>query len=226
MTPEAAVAGIDEKDARIEQMRQRYALVTGVDPLTNQPVQSTAVAPQDQNYYSNPDRYLDDLYKAAKEGGPQAYRDVQAKFMLDTLQPIAPLMQRMAKEQALEEVAKKLPDIREFSRTPAWQGALEANPELRDAVSVAETDFRWHNRLPDLYQTAYWTGKGMQLPDLLRANAQQQNPNNSTQPQVRPTQQPTTVAMPTQTTQPSFGTPAGLRSIIADAESRGVSLNF
>ena len=35
---EDAVRGVNEKDALIEQMRQRYALVTGMDPITGKPI--------------------------------------------------------------------------------------------------------------------------------------------------------------------------------------------
>jgi hypothetical protein len=222
-TPEAAVEGINQKDALIENMRQRYALVTGVDPVTGKPI-APQTAEQAPNYYNQPNKYLDDLYAAARQGGPEAYRDVQAKFMLDTLQPLQPLIQRMAKEQAVEQLSTEIPDVKEYISTPGYRKALEANSQLNEAISIAESDIRFHNRLPELYKTAYWTGKGMQLPDLLRQNQTQQV--QTTQVPVRTTLQPTTPALPTQQAAPTFRSMEGIKAIIAEAEGRGVKLDF
>jgi hypothetical protein len=228
---DAAIQGINQKDALIEQLRQRYALTTGIDPITGQPVgQQVNQQPNQLDYYNNPKAYLDNLYEAAKSS-PEAYRDVQAKFTMDTLKPLQPLIERMAREQAVETLSAEIPDAKTFVGTPAYQKALDSNPELKNAITIAESDFKWHSRLPSLYKVAYYTGQGMQLPELLRAQsaspaATQTQNITQTQP-VRTTAQPTTAAMPTQTAaKPSFKTLEGIRSIIANAEASGAKLEF
>lgn len=222
-TPEAALQGINQKDALIEQLRQRYALTTGIDPITGQPI-GQAQPQQDQDYFNNPSKYMADLYTAAK-ANPEAYRDVQAKFFMDTLKPLQPLMQRVAREQALETLSAEVKEAPAFIGTPAYKKALDSNTELKDAIAVAETDYKFHSRLPALYKLAYLTGQGMQLPELLRANAAPQ-PQSQTTPAPRPTVQPTTPNMPTATARPSFKTLDGIRAVIADAEARGATLDF
>jgi hypothetical protein len=221
-TPEAAIEGINQKDQLIETLRQRYALTTGIDPISGQPVGQAPVA-QQNNYYEDPQRYLTDLYAAAK-AGPQQYRDVQAKFMMDTLAPIAPAITRMAREQALDTLKSDIPDAPAVIGTPAYQKALDQNPELKQAIATAEGDFRFHSRLPGLYKIAYLTSQGTQLPDLLKANV-------TAQPKIplaapRPTMTPGTPSPATQTARPNMKTIEGIRAIIADAESRGAKLDF
>lgn len=223
-SPEAALEGINQKDALIEQLRTRYALTTGIDPITGQPVQAIQQQPpQTDDYYQNPTQYLDDLYKAAKEGGPQAYRDVQAKFMLDTLKPLQPILQRAAREQAVEETTKSVPAIGTFIGSQLYEKTLTENPELKQAINTAEQDYRWHSRLPGLYKLAYQAGQGLNLPEILKANQTQQPPQT---PPVapRPTAQPATPAPPRPTAPPSLRTLEGIRATIADFESRGMNL--
>lgn len=227
---EEATKGVNEKDTIIEQLRQRYALTTGIDPITGQPV-GQQTQPAQSDYFQNPSKYLDDLYSAAKAGGPEAYRDVQAKFMMDTLKPLQPILQKAARDQAATEVSNDpvtpIKGVNEFLTSPAYQKALDSNPELKQAISVGETDFRFHSRLPGLYKLAYLTAQGMQLPELLRAQATQtQTTTQSTQP-VRTTVQPTTASRSTTTAaNPSFKTIDGIKATIADMEARGVTLNF
>src|SRR5271170_2152219 len=67
-TAEAAIQGINQKDALIETLRQRYALTTGIDPITGQPVtqSNTPIVPQVPDYNQDPRLYMQDLYKAAQ----------------------------------------------------------------------------------------------------------------------------------------------------------------
>jgi hypothetical protein len=222
---EAAIEGINQKDALIEQLRQRYALTTGIDPITGQPIQATQPQPtQNDDYYQNPDRYLDDLYNAAKQGGPQAYRDVQAKFMLDTLKPLQPILQRAAREQAVEETSKAVPTIGTFIGSQLYDKTLSENPELRHAITTAEQDYRWHSRLPGLYKLAYQAGQGLNLPEILKANQPITVQNPPAAP--RPTAQPTTQSMPTTTAAPNLRNLEGIRATIAQLEANGAKLTF
>ncbi len=227
-TKEAALEGLNQKDALIEQLRQRYSLTTGIDPITGQPVGQAALqSPQQIDYQQNPNQYLDDLYKAAKEGGAEGYRNVQAKFILDLLKPIAPILQNTVRQQAVKQVTSEIAGFDTFVGTPAFGRALDANPQLKDAISTAESDFRFQSQLPGLYKTAYLVAQGMQLPEILQAQTVPRQAQTQTQtPHARPTVTPSTPSAPTQTVAPNLRTIDGIRSIIADAEARGVKLDF
>jgi len=230
-TAEAAQRGLDEKDSLIETLRQRYALTTGIDPITGKPVAVNGQPQPDAlDYSQRPDAYLEDLYKAAKSGTPESYRDVQQKFILDTVKPLQPILQKAARDQASEALVAELPTAKGFVGTPAFTKALDANPELKQAIAVGETDHRFHSRLPGLYKLAFLTAQGMQLPELLQAQAaasqtRTQTQQVTTQP-VRTTVQPSTPAVGTPTAPPSFKTLEGIRAIIRDSEARGVSMNW
>jgi hypothetical protein len=224
-TIEAAVEGVNQKDDLIDTLRQRYALTTGIDPITGQPVgQATQVV---DDYTQNPNKYLDDLYAAAKQGGPQAYTAVQQKLIMDTLKPFAPILGSLAKNQAIDSVAKENPEAAKFVTTPAFQKTMDANPDLASAIATAESDNRFYSRLPGLYKLAYLAGQGMQLPDLLKANTASQNQNQNQPQPVRTTAQPTTLNPSTEAAKgPSFKTLDGIRATIKDLEARGARLDF
>jgi hypothetical protein len=227
-TPEAAVQGLNQKDALIDQLRQRYALTTGLDPITNQPV-GQALQPQvDQNNYAaNPTKYMDDLFASTKVG-PEAYARVQSKFIMDNLSPLAPLIAESAKAQALTSVAKDNAEIPKFIGTEDYQATLEANPDLKIAVTTAESNPDFHSRLPGLYKLAYLTGQGMQLPKILAAATVNTNTSTQTQTtqQVRTTMQNPSLGPSTQATgaQASFKDIGGIREVIRQMESKGVNL--
>lgn len=232
-TGEDAVKGLNEKDALIEQLRQRYALTTGIDPITGKPVTQATQQQAEPDYFNNPAQYLDDLYNAAKKGGPEAYRDVQAKFIFDAVKPLQPILQKAAKDQAIS--SSEIQGLDKFVGSPSYTKALDANPELKQAISVGETNPGFYSRLPGLYKLAYLTAQGMQLPELLKANAsqtqttqsttQQAQPVRQTQP-VRTTVQQTTSNQPQRTTAPSFKSIDGIKATIAAAEAAGATLDF
>lgn len=227
---EDAVRGLNEKDSLIEQLRQRYALTTGIDPITGKPVVSNG-QPQDVvDYSQQPDKYLDDLYNAAKKGGPEAYRDVQSKFIFDTVKPLQPILQKAARDQAIESLTLEIPGAKTFIGSAPYNKALESNLELKQAVSTCEQDHRFHSRLPGLYKLAYLTAQGMQLPELLRAQATQTQTTPQTQQtqttQVRTTVQSSTPSPASQTARPSFKTIEGIKAYIANAEAGGAKLDL
>lgn len=223
-TAEDAQKGINEKDNLIEQLRQRYALTTGIDPITGQPVGQTQQV-QSTDYSQNPTKYLEDLYKASQTGA-DAYRDVQQKFIMDSLKPLQPIIQKAARDQATAEVSTEIKGITEFLTSSAYNRALDSNPELKQAISVGEQNSQFHSRLPGLYKLAYLTSQGMQLPELLKAQGTHSQTTNQQATPVRTTVQPTTPATPTRTAQPNMKTIDGIRATIADLESRGASLSF
>jgi len=225
---EAAVQGINQKDALIEQLRQRYALTTGVDPISGQPVGQVPIAQQPVDDYStNATKYMNDLIESAKSGKPEAYTAVQQKFIRDSLKDYLPALQHTAVEQARSKISAEIPAVATFIGTPNYQKALDANPELKEAIALGESDSRFSFRLPGLYKLSYLTAQGMQLPEILRAQQgiAPQTPNQQQQV-VRTTTAPTTQNLPSQTVRPTLRTMDGIKATIADAEARGVKLEF
>jgi hypothetical protein len=232
-TPEAAVEGLNAKDALIEQLRQRYALTTGIDPITGQAVvQNHQVIQQQQqpDYSQNAQLYVQDLTKAAASNNPEAYRDVQVKLLLDTFKPLQPVIQNAAREQANQQFVSQVPAAKEFVGSPVYQRALDASPELKEAIAICEREPSQAARLPGLYKLAHLAAQGIQAPDLLRAQQtvqQTQVPQQTQQTQVvRTTMAPTTQAIPAKSVTPNLRTLEGIRATIAEAEARGVGLGF
>jgi hypothetical protein len=214
-TREAAQRGLDEKDSLIKQLRQSYSLATGVDPITKQPI--NAIAPQgNESYVLNPKKYVDDLQSAKS---PEQLAKVQQKFVFDTFQPIAPAISSMTKNAAIKQVADNIPDFGNFYGSQDYKATLDANPDLKEAVEMAESDISYHPRLAGLLKLTYLTNKGMQLPELLKRATTPQ-----TQTTTRTTVTPSTTAPAEYTTSneaPSLENSAGRKAIIDRFEKSG-----
>jgi len=214
-TREAAVQGLNEKDRLIAQLRQQYSLATGVDPITKQPLSQRQAPTVDENYLSNPDRYLKDL-SAAKSA--QELTRVQTKLVLDTLQPLQPLITSSAKQQALDQTKSQFQDFGTFYGTPEYTQVLEKTPSLKEAIDMAEGDYRYHNRLPDLYATAYHVRNGMRLPQVLQEQASRPSPTPT--PAPRQSVPSTTPPPPQPTGQMGLNTPDARKALIAAFEGQ------
>jgi len=218
---EEAVRGLNQKDTLIEQLRQRYALTTGIDPITGQPIAQAIVKGNPDNYVENPNRYIEDLANASKKD-PSAVASVQQKFVMDSLAPLQPIIEVAVQTNALKTLAAENADAAKFVDTPLYQKTLEANPELGGAIAAAKSDPRFHSRLPGLYKLAYLTGQGMQLPELLAAATPQKQTT-----QVRTGIQPSTLAPPTESAaKPNMNSIQGIRATIAAMEAKGIKLDF
>ena len=213
-TREAATQGLNEKDRLIAQLRQQYSLATGVDPITKQPLAQRQPAP-DQNYLSNPESYLKDL-SAAKSA--QELTRVQTKLVLDTLQPLQPLITSSAKQQALEQTKSQYQDFGTFYGSQEYTQVLEKTPSLKEAIDMAEGDYRFHNRLPDLYSTAYLVRNGMRLPQVLQEQAARPQPQATPAPRQSVTS--TTPPPPEPTGQIGLNTPEARKALIAQFEGQ------
>lgn len=217
-TAEDAAQGVEHKDAIIEQLRQRYILERGVDPITNQPVQRAPEQPV--SYTQDRNRYFRDLVEAAQKNDPERYFEAQQKLVLDILAPYAPSMSQLARNQALESVAAEIKDFREFSGGEGYKKVLEETPVLRQAIEQAEQNPAYQGQLTELYRLAYWTAQGRRLPELLKAQQQPSQPAAA----VRPTAQPSSIP-PSSTpsgSAPDMSTSEGRKAIMKDMESRGI----
>lgn len=201
-TREAAVNGLNEKDRLIQQLRQQYSLATGVDPITKQPLQQQRPNGA-ENYLENPDKYLKDLGNAKTA---QDLTRVQTKLVLDTLQPLQPLITSSARNQAVASMKTQYQDFDKFYGGQEYTQVLEQTPSLKEAIEISENDYRFHNRLPDLYRTAYLVHNGMRLPQVLSEQANKQPP-----PQT-PRQMPATT--------PDLGEPVMTQAGLSTSEQR------
>lgn len=211
-TREAAEQGIAQKDALIEQMRQRIQLATGIDPISQRPVQALADNRASENYQQNKQRYVDDLKNA---NTPESLFDVQTKFVLDALAPIAPAITAATREQALNRTEQEAPGFRQFYGSDQYRSTLEKVPDLKEAIEAAEADIKFHQRLPGLYKVAQLVSQGIQLPELLKQvkpAAQQSTPQ-------RPTNTGTTATPPEATNSaPGLSSSQGRKAIIEQFE--------
>lgn len=215
-TRDAAIEGLNQKDSLIDQLRTRYVLATGVDPITGQPIGTTASAPASKDYTQQPDAYVKDFYSALNSGQPAQLRDVQAKFVLDMLQPFAPLLQQTAKESALKQFESEIPNGRQFVGSLDYEQALSAEPDLRDAIALSESDPKFASRLPGYYRLAYRVSQGIKLPDIIKA---QTAPKPNTPASVRTSTPATTPALTEPAPTPNLSTREGRKAIIEQFES-------
>lgn len=214
-TREAAIEGISKKDALIEQMRTRYVLATGIDPITGQPVGTSSATPN-RNYTQDSDAYVKDFYSALNSGKSSNVRDVQAKFVMDMLEPFAPLLQQTARESALKQFESEVPSGRQFIGSAEYNEALAAEPDLKDAIALSESDPKFASRLPGYYRLAYRVSQGIRLPEIIKA---QTAPKPNTPAPVRTSTPATTPALTEPATAPNLSTKEGRKAIIEQFES-------
>lgn len=230
-TVEAAQKGIDEKDALIERMRQRYIMERGIDLVTDRPVNISENKNAPVNYMQDNKRYMQDLKTAVDKGDENAYFNAQAKLVFDLLQPLAGTINNAAKEQAVQAVSGEVKEFQTFRSSPEFQAVLADNPSLKNAIETSENDFRGHAQLPELYRLAYYASQGRRVPDLIKqaTQAAAQAAPQSTQP-VRPTlgQSTVTPANPqVGSTAPDLSTSAGRKAIFEQfAAAGGNNLKF
>jgi len=225
-TQEEAVRGLEHKDAIIQQLRERYILERGVDPLTNQPIRlpDTSQGPQvPASYTQNQRQFLQDLVQAADKADGDAYFRTHAKLVYDLLSPLAPVIAGFAKQQAVEQLGQQFTDFRGFLQSPVYAQVLRDAPDLKQAIEIAESDPMLAQRLPQLYGLAYRAGQGYRVSELLE-KAKTANP---TQP-GRPTTESRTATPPTPagpgvtSIAEALGTSEGRKAIIEQFESQGL----
>lgn len=208
---EEAERSLAYKDELIENLRQVEIRRTGIDPITQKPV---PVAPQGPvNYRQNNGKYLEDLVAAVNKQDPTGYFHAQQKMVYDVLEPIAPILADFTRNQAIANVSAEIKDFGNFRGSADYQATLNALPELKAAVELAERDLNFSDRLPQLYKTAYWATQGRKTPDIVQSAVQAATPPN---PPARPTTQPATMAPPNQVMAPeSLTTSEGRKAILA-----------
>lgn len=212
-TREAAEQGIAQKDALIEQMRQRIQLATGIDPISQRRVE--ALSDNRQNYLQDKKRYGNDLRKATTD---DQLADIQSQFVMDVISPLAPAITAVTREAAISRTDQEVPGFRQFYGSRDYQTTLDRVPDLKEAIEAAEADIKFHQRLPGLYKVAQLVSQGIQLPELLKAK-----PNQQTNSPQRTANVSTTPTPPEATTSaPGLNSSSGRQAIIDAFEKANV----
>lgn len=219
-TRDDAQKGLDSKDTLIEQLRNRYILERGVDPVTNQPVNISQNPQVPTNYLQDHARYGKDLAAAASKEDYEAYYNTQSKLIFDLLQPIAPIIQDFAKQRAVDSVSNEVKDFRAFRESEDYKNLMGSEKVLSEAINTAESDFRMHEQLPDLYKLAFWAAQGRKVPELIKA-AQAQPAVAPAQP-TRQTVGQSTLSPASGTVAESMSTSSGRQAIKARLEALGI----
>lgn len=220
-TKEEAAKSLDEKDDKIEYLRQFALKHTGVDPFKPQ----TIPAPQaqvDDSYVTNPKKYVEDLAKAWESQDPNAYAQVQNRLIQENLSsvlaPYLPTIQQSVRQTAIDAVSKTNKDFSAaFTETPEYKTVLEENPTLASAITAAEQRMEFKDQLPELYRIAHAMAQNKKVPELLKAaqTTTATTPQN-TNPQVRPTASQTTLNPPTAISSTNWKTDPAARKAFID----------
>lgn len=210
-----AVKGIEHKDALIQKLRDEAIQRTGIDPVTGQPVRR---AESVVDYTKDGTKFLTDLSEAAKKGDPNAYAQVQTKFVQDVMAPYAHLITGAAKSQAEEAVSAKYSDFRQFARSDDYSRTLDENPVLRDSIAAAERDPSQVTYLQSFYDMAYKLNTARKVPEIVKAAP-------AVVTQARPTVTSSVPPAPpsaVRTVAPSMETSESRSALIKQFESQGI----
>lgn len=162
---EAALEGIQHKDALIQQLRDKYKAVTGVDPIKPLPIEPQAP----ESYIQNPTRFAEDLAAAAKEGNAQKYTQTQLRLVEEYIAPFRPIMQDFTRSRAQAQVTSEIAEFAPFRTSDDFQKTLTRNPALAQAIQGAETNPQFAQQLPELYRLAYQSHVASRVPELVQA---------------------------------------------------------
>jgi len=217
-TQDEALRGLDEKNRLINELRQRIVETTGVDPVTNRPVQRTQPQAEEPNYAVDYERFYRDAAEANQKHDAKRFAEIQAKFVNDLLAPVVPLVQELAQDRAAKSVAAESPDFMKFKGSPEYKQILEQRPALARGITMSEQNIAFANQLPELYRLAYEAYQVQRMPEIIKAQVEQAR---SAAPPVQNPQpaRPTTTSPSSQPPIPSFGrpdirTPEGRKAII------------
>lgn len=186
-TAEDAINGTAHKDSEIARLRG-YLKERGINPNTLQQVAEPQATQQPQSGNTN-QRFFDKIADAATRHDKDAYESTMREFFQSIVDPWRPTLAEMNRFKAYQQVARELPDFKEFYEGGSYNKILDQNPLLRDMNQIGENDPVAAQRLPDVYRLAYFNYKGTQ-------------PVQTTQAQITP---PTVRSQPT--LQPSALTP-------------------
>jgi len=240
---EDTVKGIETKDRTIDQLRSMIAAVTGEDPLSKsgiKPGQTTA--PQKPVSYLQDDvRFAQDLTQAAEVGQKtndwKAYRNTLGQLMYEVVQsavgPYIPVVQKVGRQEALEAVARDIPEFRNFYGTKEYQEVLEKRPKLASYIQTLEGNPTMQEDLAEQFRDV-WNEHQVKKLVALAAHPAPVSQNPTPRMPIQPQRTPDFKHEPndgmrrqTPVAKPTLATPEGRKAIIEELERRGLAdVNF
>lgn len=151
-TAEEAAKGVAEKDRMIAEQRAQLERAQRI--LEAAGVLNPEAQPQHQR-----SQLLGGL-EAAIQNGDMSFDEAMTAFTQAQLQqylaPMAPLISHANKQRAIDVAGQMYdPNIPSFVRSDSFHKTLESEPELKEAIEVAESDPTFAQKLPGLYRLAY-----------------------------------------------------------------------
>jgi hypothetical protein len=234
---EDALTGIAHKDELVKRYRD-YLDANGIDPNELRPKQQPQVAqPSTQVDPNSLDsgKLFDDLAAAAQRGDKAAYGRIQETYQRKIAQnvvenylaPYAPLMAETARQRAIREVTKEIPDFPNFIGSDAFKRVSDSIPIYKDMLQLGENNPEASKRLPEVYKSMYLVNQGLSA----RAQVSQtQAPLNVPPVQNTPTVRPQTTMAQSSITPPAPGVDTrqwttnreSRKQLIKDYEQRGL----
>lgn len=236
LTAEEAARGLEHKDLLVERYRA-FLTQNGYDPNELKP-KDQPQAPLAQTQVDNFDsgKLFDELAAAAQSGNKAAYGKIQESYqrkiaqdvVQNYLAPYAPLMAETARQRAIREVTREIPDFPAFMGSDAFKRVSESIPIYKDMLQLGENNPEASKRLPEVYKSMYLVNQGL--------TRQAQNSTPQAQQVTVPPVQNTPTARPQQTTMsqssltpPSQGVDTrnwttsreSRKQLISDMEARG-----
>lgn len=242
-TIEDTVKGIETKDRTIDQLRSMLAAVTGEDPLSKsgiKPGQTTAPS-KPVSYLQDDVRFAQDLTQAAEVGQKtndwKAYRNTLGQLMYEVVQsavgPYIPVVQKVGRQEALESVARDIPEFRNFYGTKEYQEVLEKRPKLASYIQTLEGNPTMQEDLAEQFRDVWNEHQVKKLAELAAHPAPvSQNPTPRMPIPVSRTpdfkHEPNDgMRRQAPAAKPSLATPEGRKAIIEELERRGLAdVNF
>ena len=237
LTAEEAARGLEHKDALVARYRE-YLDANGIDPNELRPkqVQPVKAQPQVEADTMDSGKLFDELAAAAQRGDKAAYGRIQETYqrriaqdvVQNYLAPYAPLMAETARQRAIREVSKEIPDFPNFIGSDAFKRVSESIPIYKDMLQLGENNPEASKRLPEVYKSMYLVNQGLSA----RAQASQpQAPLNVPPVNTTPTARPQQTTMnSTSLTPPAPGVDTrqwttsseARKQLIKDAQQRGL----
>jgi hypothetical protein len=240
---EDTVTGIETKDRTIDQLRSMLAAVTGEDPLSKsgiKPGQTTA--PQKPVSYLQDDvRFAQDLTQAAEQGQKtndwKAYRNTLGQLMYEVVQsavgPYIPVVQKVGRQEAMEAVAKEVPEFRNFYGTKEYQEVLERRPKLAGYIQTLEGNPTMQEDLAEQYRDVWNEHQVRKLVELaskpapVSQNPTPRMPTHSTRTPDFKSEPNDGMRSQKPASKPTLATAEGRKALIAELERRGLAdVNF
>ena len=196
-TAEDAIQGIAHKDSEVAKYRE-FLKNNGYDPnrleRVESPQASQPQAPPSPYKYYKTGKLFDALSDALSHKDMARYEQIQAEHAAEAAQdemqkyfaPYQPLIAETARQRAIREVSREIPDFANFYGTDRYKSVKEKLPLLAEMEVLGESNPVAAQRLPELYKMSYLIDQGLNRSVPQNPPAQSNVPPNP--PTARPPQ--------------------------------------